>query len=370
MAIKARGIVSRRAALAGFAASAASSAFGEAPDATAEKAAGPVFSPSGPNAERYGAAEGFPIADPALRVQPGEPHQRKYRIGAYSHFDKIYPTHWIKRAATPWLFKRSQVDIRSFIMDYLSHNPVTGLLIVKDGQILCEHYQYGRTDHDRLLSQSMAKSITGMLIGVAIADGAIKSVNDTAETYVAGLKGTEYGATPIRDLLHMSSGVDFGETKDGQRDLNRLWIDMVLGKGPTHGTVESIAQFNRRIAPPGTRYFYASIEADVLGVVLHYAVNRSLSEYLQEKIWEPIGAEADATWVVDAQGFEVAHGFFNAVLRDYARLGQLLAYDGNWDGKQIIPAPWLIEATTVRPDDAYLAPGNAMPTFGYGYFLW
>src|SRR5205085_11110216 len=101
MAIKARGIVSRRAALAGFAASAASSAFGEAPAATAEKAAGPVFSPSGPNAERYGAAEGFPIADPALRVQPGEAHQRKYRIRAYSQFDKIYQTHWTKAAKTP-----------------------------------------------------------------------------------------------------------------------------------------------------------------------------------------------------------------------------------------------------------------------------
>jgi CubicO group peptidase (beta-lactamase class C family) len=164
--------------------------------------------------------------------------------------------------------------------------------------------------------------------------------------------------------------VDFGETKDGQRDLNRLWIDMVLGMGPTHGTIESIVQFNRRIAPPGTRYFYASIEPDVLGVVLHYAVNKSASDYLQEKIWEPIGAEADATWVIDAQGFEVAHGFFNAVLRDYARLGRLFAHDGAWEGKQIIPEQWLIEATTVRTADAYLAPGKAMPTFGYGYFLW
>jgi len=371
MASNARGIVSRRAALAGFVASAASSALSEAaPDATAEKAAGPVFSPSGPNAELYGAAEGFPIADPTLRVQPGEPHQRKYRIGAYSHFDEIYPTHRIKRATTPWLFKRSRADIRSSIMDYLSRNPVTGLLIAKDDQILCEHYQYGRTDRDRLLSQSMAKSITGMLIGIAIAEGAIKSVDDTAETYVAGFQGTEYGATPIRDLLHMSSGVDFGETKDGQRDLNRLWIDMVLGMGPTHGTIESIVQFNRRIAPPGTRYFYASIEPDVLGVVLHFAVNKSLSEYLQEKVWQPIGAEADAAWVIDAQGFEVAHGFFNAVLRDYARLGRLLAHDGNWDGKQIIPAQWLIEATTVRSNDAYLAPGKATPSLGYGYFLW
>jgi CubicO group peptidase (beta-lactamase class C family) len=129
-------------------------------------------------------------------------------------------------------------------------------------------------------------------------------------------------------------------------------------------------QFNRRIAPPGTRYFYASIEADVLGVVLHYAVNKSVSDYLQEKIWEPIGAEADATWVIDAQGFEVAHGFFNAVLRDYARLGRLLAHDGAWQGKEIIPRQWMIDATSVRPGDAYLAPGKAHPTLGYGYLLW
>ena len=231
--------------------------------------------------------------------------------------------------------------------DYLARNPVTGLLIAKDDQILCEHYQYGRTDRDKLHSQSMAKSITGMLIGIAIADGAIKSVEDTAETYVAGFKGAEYGATPIRDLFHMSSGVDFGETEDGQRDLNRLWIDMVLGMGPTHGTIESIVQFNRRVAPPGTRYFYASIEPDVLGVVLHSAVNKSASDYLWEKIWDPIGAEADATWVIDAQGFEVAHCFFNAVLRDYARLGRLLAHDGNWDGRQIIP-----RAMANRGDDS------------------
>jgi CubicO group peptidase (beta-lactamase class C family) len=381
MATRPRGIVSRRAALAGFAATAVASVSASAEpapgDATAENAAGPVFSPSGPNAELYGAAEGFPIADRALPVQPGEPHRLKYRVGAYSHFDEIYPTHRIKRAAAPWLFKRSQADIRyyyrgnrSSISDYWSRNPVTGLLIAKDDHILCEYYQYGRTDRDRLISQSMAKSIIGMLIGAAITEGAIKSVNDAAETYVAGFKGTEYGATPIRDLLHMSSGVDFGETKDDQRDLNRLWTDMVLGMGPTHGTIESIVQFNRRIAPPGTRYFYASIEPDVLGVVFRYAVNKSASDYLQEKIWEPIGAEADATWVIDAQCFEVAHGFFNAVLRDYARLGRLFAHDGAWEGKQIIPEQWLIEATTVRTADAYLAPGKAMPIFGYGYFLW
>jgi CubicO group peptidase (beta-lactamase class C family) len=144
----------------------------------------------------------------------------------------------------------------------------------------------------------------------------------------------------------------------------------VLGLGPTKGTINSIVQFNRRIAPPGTKYFYASIEADVVGVVLHSAVNQSLSDYLQQKLWEPIGAEADAAWVIDAEGFEVAHGFFNAVLRDYARLGRLLAHDGLWEGKQIIPAQYVIDATTMRPTDAYLAPGKATPALGYGYLVW
>jgi CubicO group peptidase (beta-lactamase class C family) len=104
--------------------------------------------------------------------------------------------------------------------------------------------------------------------------------------------------------------------------------------------------------------------------VLHYAVDQWASDYLQKKVWEPIGAEADAAWVVDAQGFEVAHGFFNAVLRDYARLARLIAHDGMWEGRQIITAQYMIDATTMRSSDAYLAPGSAMPTFGYGYFFW
>jgi len=140
-----------------------------------ENELGPVFSPTGPDAELYGAAEGFPIADRSLPIQPGNPYQPKYRVGAFSHFDEIYPTRRIKRAATPWMFKRSQAEFsysyrgnRSSLTEYLSRNPVTGLLIARDDEIFFEHYQYGRTDRDRLISQSMAKSITGMLIGIAI----------------------------------------------------------------------------------------------------------------------------------------------------------------------------------------------------------
>jgi CubicO group peptidase (beta-lactamase class C family) len=382
---KSQYLLSRRSALASLAAGAAhiavkvSSAAAEPiRSADGESGVEPVFSATGPDAELYGVAEGYPVPSFLAAVSQGNPYKPENRVGAFSHFDEIYPTRRIKRAAMSWTFKRSPTDVRysyrgklSSLTEYLARNPVTGLLIAKDDRILFEHYQYGRTDRDRLLSQSMVKSITGILVGIAVSEGAIKSIDDKPEAYVPGFKGTEYGKTPIRDLLHMSSGVDFGEARDGGRDLNRLWRDMVLGLGVTkQGTVNSIAQFNQRIAPPGTRYYYASIEADVLGVVLHNAVNRSASDYMQEKVWKQIGAEADASWFIDAEGFEVAHFGFNAVLRDYARLGRLLAHDGAWDGKQIIPAQWMIEATTVRPSDGYLLPGRAMPDFGYGYFLW
>jgi len=217
----------------------------------------------------------------------------------------------------------------------------------------------------------MVKSMIGLLIGIAVSEGAIKSVDDTPETYVPGFRGSEYGRTPIRDLLHMSSGVDFGENRDGGRDLNRLWNDMGIAFPSTKkGTIDSIVAFNRRIAPAGSKFYYASIEPDVLGMVLHQAVNKSASDYLREKVWEPIGTEADARWLVDAEGFELAHFGFNAVLRDYARLGRLLAHDGMWQGKQIVPAQWMIDATTVRASDAYLLPDSAAKKFGYGYLLW
>jgi len=343
---------------------------------TGEATPDPVFSPSGPDAELYGAANGFPIPSPAQARIQGNPFRPEYRVGAFSHFDQLFPTRSIKHADAPWMFKREAADIhysyhgrQSSIAEYLSRNPITGLLIAKDDRILVEHYQYGRTDQDRLLSQSMVKSIVGMLIGIAVSEGAIKSVADAAESYVPGFKGTEYGKTPIRDLLHMSSGVEFGEERNGGSDLNRLWRDMVA-RPASKGTIESLIQFNHRIAPPGTRYSYASIEPDVLGMVLHSAVKQSLSFYLRERVWETIGAEASANWLLDAQDFEVAHFGFNAVLRDYARLGRLLACDGAWEDKQIIPAQWMADATTVKSTDAYLAPGNAMPVLGYGYLLW
>ena len=130
------------------------------------------------------------------------------------------------------------------------------------------------------------------------------------------------------------------------------------------GGVEAVTPFNVRAASSGTRFYYASVETQVLGLVLRSAVGRPVADYLQEKIWEPMGAEADATWLIDRAGQEAACCCLNAVLRDYARLGLLLAHDGHWRGRQIIPAAWIEDATRVRP-------GQPQPgTGGYGYQVW
>ncbi|HXO69744.1 MAG TPA: serine hydrolase [Bradyrhizobium sp.] len=227
--------------------------------------AGPVFSASGPDAADYGAASGFPAGTQATASQP------EHLVATYSHFGEMFPSRQVKRAATPWRFKRAPEPPISYtfksdrfsIADYLARNPATGLLIVKDNTILYEHYQYARTDSDRFLSQSMAKTITAMLIGIAVADNKIRSIDDPVSAYVPGLANTEYGGTSLRALLHMSSGVSFTENYDGSDDITRLSRDLFFetGKDP----VASVAQFNTRVAPPGTRWHYASSETEILG---------------------------------------------------------------------------------------------------------
>lgn len=333
-------------------------------------AQGPAFSDTGPDAAAYGASAGFPVGSRATASQ------LEHLVGTYSHFGEMFPSRVVRRATTPWLFKRAPEPAISYkfgperrsIADYLHHNPTTGLLIAKDDTILYEHYQYARTDRDRFLSQSMAKTITAMLIGIAVSEGKIKSIDDPVSTYVPGLANAEYGKTSIRDLLHMSSGVAFSETYDGQDDIARLSRDLFgePGKDP----VASVAQFDTRAAPPGTKWHYASIETEILGLVLRSATAVPVADYLHGRIWDAIGAEADAAWAIDGTGQEIAFCCFNATLRDYARLGRLLAHDGAWEGRQLIPRQWLLDATMVKPTDGHLAPGTATPYFGYGYQVW
>jgi CubicO group peptidase (beta-lactamase class C family) len=280
----------------------------------------PVFSKTGPHAEDYGEQLGYPVGSPLNKQQN--------MVGNYSHEDQLGPTHAIAAAEKPSQLLRAQTEISvdftfgmaaETLETYLRSNPTTGLLIAHDQTILYEHYQYGRTDHDRFLSQSMAKTLTAMLVGIAISEGAIHSVDDLAQTYVPELKGTEMGGTPIRALLHMASGIAFTEDYGGADDNARLH-GLLFGKDKI-STIEAVSRFNNRIAPPDTLWHYKGLDAEVLGLVLTHATHMTMSEYLQTRIWQPMGAEDSANWLIDNSGQEVAYCCFSATLRDYARLG-------------------------------------------------
>jgi CubicO group peptidase (beta-lactamase class C family) len=336
--------------------------------AESSASSGPRFAADGPNAEEYGARDGYRI-----KGIPRAP----FFVGAFSHYDEIFEGRLIRRAATPWRLARASaephVSYESLtetrtLDDYLARNPTTGLLIARGDTILVERYQYARNDRHRFASFSMAKTVTAMLVGIAIAEGRLRSVDDLAEAYVPALAGTEYGRTSLRHLLEMSSGVRFTEKYTGQDDVARLWAETVVQVGP--GGAETVKPYNQRLRRSGTTFAYASVETQVLGVVLRSAVGRPVADYLREKIWEPMGAEADATWLIDAAGQEATYCCLNAVLRDYARLGLLLAHDGRLGDRQIIPAAWLHAATTVPADSWHLKPYAATRYFGYGYQTW
>ena len=338
---------------------------------TSSAASAPRFNASGPDAEDYGASNGYPFGGRRTFLTP------PFLVGSHSHMDQVFAGRFIRRAAIPSPLARAaseplvQYDYdgqRFTVDDYLARHPVTGLLIARGDTILIERYQYARNDRDRMASWSMAKTVTAMLIGIAIAEGRIRSVDDRADAYVPALIGTEYGGTSLRHLLRMSSGVRFLEEYSGRDDVMQLALDTFVRVGA--GGADAVRKFNERVAPSGTRFYYASIETEVLGLVLTNALGRSVAEYLEQKIWQPMGAEADATWLVDRSGQESTYCCLNAVLRDYARLGLLLAHDGNWRGRQIIPAAWIADATSKHPSQNHLWPMVATPFFGYGYQTW
>lgn len=253
--------------------------------------------------------------------------------------------------------------------DYLSRQRIMGLMIVKDGVIQVERYQYERQPAQRFLSNSMAKSITSLAIGIAVQEGKIKSLDDRADLYAPKLAGTLLGETTIRNLLRMACGARYTEEYDGKDDAARF------AAAVARDGIEAAAKVvTERQAPQGSRFSYGSAQTHVLAAVLRGATGMSVSDYLTPRLWQAIGAETSALWRADKTGLELAGGNFNATLRDYARLGIVLANDGMRPDdprrKQIIPRDYLLEATDWhRVPDAF-RPGKATPYRGYGYLFW
>lgn len=311
-----------------------------------------------------------------------------YRVGSWSAMDKISGVQTrvvarasqaspLPRAAAPTPIAYRYKNTGYTLADYLERQRTTGLLVLKNGEIVAEHYRYGRKDDARFLSFSMAKSVTSLLVGKALSLGLIASLDDRADQYAKALAGSPYGATTIRQLLRMSSGLTFTERYDGKDDIARLSRASAGGLGGG-SPVDVLRSITERHAPAGEKFVYASAETDVLGRVLTAATGRNMADLTTEWLWQPMGAEHDAFWRVSSDGQEQSFGAFNASLRDWARLGQLLANDGRAidraSGKpgtlQVLPRDYLLDATDPARQPQAFKPRTATPYFGYGYQFW
>lgn len=252
------------------------------------------------------------------------------------------------------------------VADFLRDTWTTGLIVLQGGKIAHERYYLGHTATTRTISWSVAKSFISALVGIAVAEGHIADIGQPVSDYVPALKGSGYEGVPIKHVLQMSSGIRFDEDYDAFfSDINRLGRAIACDS-----SLDKFVATLERERPPGEFHHYVSMDTQVLGMLLRAATGETIASYLESRIWKRLGMESDAYWLVDRNGMELAFGGLNAVLRDFARLGQLYLNEGEWGGRQIVPEEWV--RASVTPDAPYLQPGNPASSWvlGYGYQWW
>lgn len=244
--------------------------------------------------------------------------------------------------------------------DFMMEQKVAGLLILQDGKIRLERYALGHSESNRWSSLSVAKSVTSTLVGAAIKDGYIKSVDDYVTDYIPDLKGSAYDSVKIRHLLTMTTGIRWSENyTDPNSDIARFSTDSI------EPGLNATVSYMRRLpaeAEPGKKFSYSTGETHLLGVLVSSATHQTLSHYLSSKIWMPYGMEKNATWRLDRTGQELAGCCLQMTLRDFARFGQFVLENGRINGESIVPNDWFKTATQIQVP---LWPGG-----GYGYGWW
>jgi CubicO group peptidase (beta-lactamase class C family) len=293
-----------------------------------------------------------------LSWEPGQ------QVAGYRNMDKLAPGRWVRAGETPLELSERPLELGSIAIShdggtmrldqYLEGQSVAGLLVIKDGAVVFERYRLGNDRDSRWISYSVTKSVTSMLVGAAIEDGYIESVEERVTDYLPRLKGSAYDEARIRDVLQMSSGVEWDETYDDpESDLNQV----------SWGTLDlyDYLRDKPRNGKPGDVFNYNTAESNLIGNLLRAAIGNNLAVYLTEKIWRPFGMEADAYWqLTEPAGGEFGGCCINATLRDYGRLG-LFAMNGGLlaDGTRVLPESWMKESTS--PSKGYE---------GYGYQWW
>jgi CubicO group peptidase (beta-lactamase class C family) len=286
------------------------------------------------------------------------------KVAGFRNMEKIGPTRLVPAGDKPYPLQRNETDLGSVeftfndavltVNDYVEIQKVAGLIVIKDDVIIYERYELGNSETSRWVSYSVAKSITSMLVGAAVNDGYIDNIDEKITDYIPRLKNSSYDQSSIRNVLQMSSGVEWGEDyADPESDINVTpWETLA---------VYEYLRDKPRDFEPGEVFNYNTAETNLVGDVVRSAVGNNLATYLSEKIWKPFGMEHDAYWALtDLGGGEFGGCCLNATLRDYARIGLFAMNDGVLaDGTKVLPDNWMADSTA--PSKGY---------DGYGYLWW
>ncbi len=298
----------------------------------------------------------------------------------YERFDRLdqyFPTVDVAAPVEPTAFPTGPLISMPATFEYLGETVDTevfleetdtsALLVLQDGALRYERYMLTGGPDVRWLSMSVAKSFVSAALGIAVAEGHIERIEDPVTKYVPSLAGSAYDGVSIKDVLQMSSGASWNEDySDPESDINRIGRVLAVG-----GSLESLAATMEPDLEPGTFNRYNSMDTTVLTLVLVRATGRTVADFMEEKLWRPIGAESPAFWLIDSDGVEMGFFGLNATARDYAKFGELYRRGGDWFGAQLVPADWV--TASVTPDAPHLMPGDhpfSDYPMGYGYQWW
>ncbi len=308
-----------------------------------------------------------PTRQPASRaaaILTWSPAKRERYIAA---LDSMFLTRTVPASARPRVLERGRSlsafetgAQRHYVDEFMVSQRVRGLLVLQNGRVRLERYAPPYGPSTRWNSFSVAKSITSTLVGAAIKDGYIQSLDDHVTHYISALRGSAYDNVTVRQLLTMTSGVKWNEDyTDPNSDVARMYA-----QAPEPGLDMTVSYVRKlpREAPPGTKWVYKTAETNLVGVLVAEATGKPLAQYLSEKIWRPYGMERDAEWMIDEVGHEQGGCCIAVTLRDYGRFGQFILEGARVKGKAIVAKDWLLEATRTQVQTGEQT--------GYGYQWW
>ena len=303
----------------------------------------------------------------------------------FLYWDRIFATRAIRRGAkvSAFTYAEHELDVRFAdqgrscdVNDLMRDEHLSGLLVLKHGEIQLERYALGLTPDLRWQSSSMVKSITSTLIGAAVYDGLIPSLDDPMTKYLPDFAGTAYDGVTVRHLLTMTSGINWGEDyEDLNADVARHYIKPIAERRA--GYIEAYLKTLQRIDAVGSQFYYNTGDTFLLSLILAKATGRSVADYCAEKIWAPCGMELDGYFMLESDaGQEITGSCCGAGLRDYARFGQLMLNDGvTAAGQRVLPVGWTAVATAPSAPNFHKDIGtrprlDTSSFTGYGYLWW